>query len=233
MPAEVTKIQDYAIIGNGRSAALISKRGSLDWLCWPRFDSPSLFGAVLDSKRGGYWSIHPVHDSEASRRYIENTNILETTFVGVSGQIVLTDFMAVTSEENKRRALWPEHELVRQIRCEQGKMEVVVEFSPRLDYGRVAPNIRDAGKFGWRIDTGASVLILRGDIGLEPTPDGLAARFVLKSGESVVFTFSFSAEAPAVVPPLGSAIDEKLNLAIECGGVGRHNPPIVARTSGR
>ena len=159
MPAEVTKIQDYAIIGNGRSAALISKRGSLDWLCWPRFDSPSLFGAVLDSKRGGYWSIHPVHDSEASRRYIENTNILETTFVGVSGQIVLTDFMAVTSEENKRRALWPEHELVRQIRCEQGKMEVVVEFSPRLDYGRVAPNIRDAGKFGWRIDTGASVLI--------------------------------------------------------------------------
>src|SRR5947208_6959574 len=215
MPAEVTKIQDYAIIGNGRSAALISKRGSLDWLCWPRFDSPSIFGAILDSKSGGHWSIRPVHESEVSRRYIENTNILETTFVGVSGQIVLTDFMAVTSEENKRRALWPEHELVRQIRCEQGKMEVVVEFSPRLDYGRVAPNIRDAGKFGWRIDTGASVLILRGDIGLEPTPDGLAARFVLKSGESVAFTFSFSAEAPAVVPPLGSAIDEKLNLAID------------------
>jgi len=94
-------------------------------------------------------------------------------------------------------------------------MEVVVQFSPRLDYGRVVPNIRDAGKFGWQIDTGANLLILRGDIGLEPTPDGLAARFVLKSGESVAFTFSFSAEAPAVVPPLGSAIDEKLNLAID------------------
>jgi GH15 family glucan-1,4-alpha-glucosidase len=169
----------------------------------------------LDSKRGGYWSIYPVHDSEASRRYIENTNILETTFVGVSGQIVLTDFMAVTSEENKQRVLWPEHELVRQIRCEQGKMEIVVEFSPRLDYGRIAPKITDAGKFGWWIDTGANVLILRGNIGLEPTPEGLAARFVLKSGESVVCTFSFSAEAPAVIPPLGSAIDEKLNLAID------------------
>src|ERR1043165_1223029 len=106
MAAEVTKIQDYAIIGNGRSAGLISKRGSLDWLCWPRFDSPSVFAAVLDSKRGGYWSIHPVQYSEASRRYIENTNILETTFVGVSGQIVLIDFMAITSEENKRQALW-------------------------------------------------------------------------------------------------------------------------------
>ena len=215
MPAEVTKIQDYAIIGNGRSAALISKRGSLDWLCWPRFDSPSVFGAILDSNSGGHWSIHPLHESEVSRRYIENTNVLETTFLGQSGQIVLTDFMAVTSEENKKRALWPEHELVRQIRCEQGKMEVVMDFSPRLDYGRVAPKIRDASKFGWRIDIGANVFILRGNIALEPTPNGLAARFVLRVGESVVFTFSFSAEAPAVVPPLGSAIDEKLNLAID------------------
>jgi GH15 family glucan-1,4-alpha-glucosidase len=215
MAAEVTKIQDYAIIGNGRSAALISKRGSLDWLCWPRFDSPSFFGAILDPKSGGHWSIHPFHDSEVSRRYIENTNVLETTFEGVSGQIVLTDLMAVTSEENKTGALWPEHELVRQIRCKQGKMEVVVEFSPRLHYGRVAPKTRDAGKFGWQIDDRGNIFILRGDIGLEPTPDGLAARFVLKSSESVVFTFSFSAEAPAVVPPLGSAIDEKLNLTID------------------
>jgi GH15 family glucan-1,4-alpha-glucosidase len=215
MSAEVTRIQDYAIIGNGRSAALISKRGSLDWLCWPRFDSPSVFGAILDSKRGGHWSIHPLHQSEVRRRYIENTNVLETTFVGISGQIVLTDFMAVTSEENKNLKIWPEHELVRQVRCEKGTMEIVVEFSPRLDYGRVAPNIRDAGKFGWRIDTGATVFILRGSIDFEPTTDGLAARFLLKSGESAVFTFSFSAEAPAVVPPLGSAIDEKLSLTID------------------
>jgi GH15 family glucan-1,4-alpha-glucosidase len=215
MPAEVTKIQDYAIIGNGRSAALISKRGSLDWLCWPRFDSASIFGTILDLKSGGHWSIRPVDESEVSRRYIENTNVLETTFLGVSGQIVLTDFMAVTSEENKRRALWPEHELVRQIKCKQGEVEVVMEFSPRLDYGRVAPKIRDAHKFGWRIDTGANVFILRGSIELEPMPDGLAARFRLKSGESVAFTFSFSAEAPATVPPLGSAIDEKLNLTID------------------
>ena len=123
--------------------------------------------------------------------------------------------MAVTSEKGKRRALWPEHELVRRVRCEQGEVEVVMEFSPRLDYGRVAPKIREAGKFGWRIETGANVFILRGSIDLEPTPDGLAARFRLKSGESVAFTFSFSAEAPAVIPPLGSAIDEKLNLTID------------------
>jgi GH15 family glucan-1,4-alpha-glucosidase len=215
MPAEVTKIQDYAIIGNGRSAALISKRGSIDWLCWPRFDSPSVFGAILDPKNGGHWSIHPSHESEVSRRYIEDTNVLETTFLTAGGQIVLTDFMAVASEKSKRRILWSEHELVRQIKCQQGEVEVVVEFSPRLDYGRVAPKISDAGKFGWRIDTGPHVFILRGNIELEPTPDGLAARFVLRSRESVVLTLSFSVEAPAVVPPLGSAIDEKLNLTID------------------
>jgi GH15 family glucan-1,4-alpha-glucosidase len=77
MAAEVSEIQDYAIIGNARSAALISKHGSIDWLCWPRFDSPSIFGAIVDRKIGGYWSIRPESDSQTSRRYIENTNVLE------------------------------------------------------------------------------------------------------------------------------------------------------------
>src|SRR5438874_197489 len=84
MPAEVSKIQDYAIIGNARSAALISKRGSLDCLCWPRFDSATIFGAILDAKIGGYWSIRPAGDSKIGRRYIDNTNVLETTFSSVS-----------------------------------------------------------------------------------------------------------------------------------------------------
>jgi GH15 family glucan-1,4-alpha-glucosidase len=70
MAADISKIQDYAIIGNGRSAALISKHGSLDWLCWPRFDSASIFGAIIDHKIGGRWSIHPADDSRISRRYI-------------------------------------------------------------------------------------------------------------------------------------------------------------------
>src|SRR5438270_5012465 len=101
MRADVSKIQDYAIIGNGRSAALISNRGSLDWLCWPRFDSASIFGAIIDPKIGGYWSVQPAGDSRTSRRYIDSTNVLETTFSADSGKMVLTDFMPVTSEEEK------------------------------------------------------------------------------------------------------------------------------------
>src|SRR6266536_2007953 len=224
MAAEVSKIQDYAIIGNARSAALVSNRGSLDWLCWPRFDSPSIFGAILDPRIGGRWSICPESDSQTSRRYIENTNVLETTFSTDSARVVLTDFMPVTSEEEKKRRLWPEHELFRQIKCEEGKTEVMIEFNPRLDYGRLAPNIKNAGRLGWRIDVGTKVFTLRSDVKLDHSkprglPNGheeaLSSTFVLKAGESVAFSLSFSAEAPAVIPPLAELVGEKLNLTIE------------------
>ncbi|PYK12042.1 MAG: hypothetical protein DME65_05360 [Verrucomicrobia bacterium] len=76
MSAELPKIQDYAIIGNGRSAALISTRGSIDWLCWPRFDSASIFAAILDRNVGGHWNIRPAQRFETTRRYIDNTNVL-------------------------------------------------------------------------------------------------------------------------------------------------------------
>jgi GH15 family glucan-1,4-alpha-glucosidase len=216
MGAEVSKIQDYAIIGNGRSAALISNRGSLDWLCWPRFDSAPIFGAIVDPKIGGYWSVHPAKDSQTSRRYIDNTNVLVTTFSTDSGKIVLTDFMPVTSEEEKKRRLWPEHELIRQIQCAEGEMELIVEFNPRLDYGRVVPKIKNTGKLGWRIDIGTIMFSLRSNVELLPGPDGdLSARVKLKRSNMIAFSLTLSAEAPAVVPPLGSMVAAKLNLTID------------------
>ena len=212
---EQPKIQDYAIIGDGRSAALVSNRGSIDWLCWPRFDSAPIFAAILDPKTGGHWSIRSAQDSEVSRRYIEKTNVLETTFSTELGQIVLTDFMAVTSEEEKKKQLWPDHELVRQIKCEQGEIEVVVDFVPRLDYGRGSPKIKDAGKFGWKIDIGTCVFTLRSESELVRRGDGLAANVTLKAGETAAFSFSYSAEEPAVIPPLADATTERLNLAVD------------------
>jgi len=216
MAAEVSKIQDYAIIGNARSAALISNRGSLDWLCWPRFDSPSIFGAIVDRKIGGYWSIRSAQDSQTNRRYVDNTNVLETTFSTDSGKIVLTDFMPVTSEEEKKRRLWPEHELIRHIQCAAGEMELIAEFNPRLDYGRVTPKIRNTGKFGWKIDIGTIVFTLRSDVELAPNSEGgLTARLKLEAGNAIAFSFTLSAEAPAVVPPLAPLVAEKLDLTID------------------
>jgi GH15 family glucan-1,4-alpha-glucosidase len=212
---EQPKIQDYAIIGDGRSAALISNRGSIDWLCWPRFDSASFFGAILDPDVGGKWRIRPAEDSQCSRRYIENTNVLETKFSTALGTIVLTDFMPVASEERKKQMLFPEHEIIRQVKCEQGEVPLVVDFDPRPDYGRVRPIIEAGRQLGWRINIGANLLTLRSDIELVRRRDGLFANFTLRAGDTVVWSLTFSAEGPAVLPPLGQLVTDKLNLTID------------------
>ena len=213
--AEVSKIQDYAIIGNGRSAALISRNGSLDWLCWPRFDSASIFAAIIDVESGGSWAIRPVKESQVSRCYVDKTNVLETTFANESGQTVLIDFMPVTSEKEKREQLWAEHELVRQIKCIQGKMDLVVDFNPRLNYGSSSPEIKNVGQLGWRIEAGANIFALRSDVGLVSAAKGLSAKFRLEAGNKIAFSLTFSAEGPAVLPPLDDLVVRKLNLTTQ------------------
>jgi GH15 family glucan-1,4-alpha-glucosidase len=208
------KIQDYAVIGNGRSAALISRFGSIDWLCWPQFDSASLFAAILDPKIGGHWRICPVAESLGERRYLEETNVLETSFRTSTGNIVLTDFMPVTSEEEKRRVLWPENEIIRRIECQQGEAEVAVDFMPRPDYARARFDFKEVGALGLRIDLDRHVLTLRGEAKLAANGNRAFARLKLKAGDVVSFSLTFSSEAPAVIPPLGDLVLEKLEATV-------------------
>src|SRR3954452_10227618 len=130
------KIQDHGIIGDGRSAALVTTDGTVDWLCWPRFDSPALFGSILDEHVGGFWGIRPRAPSNIRRGYLDQTNVFETRFENDGGTIVLTDFMPAASEEQKQRMLIPEHELIRRVRCERGECNLQIQFAPRCDYGR-------------------------------------------------------------------------------------------------
>jgi GH15 family glucan-1,4-alpha-glucosidase len=215
MTSAASKIQDYAVIGDGRSAALISRHGSIDWLCWPRFDSPSMFGGLLDPQMGGFFCITPREFAETSRHYIEATNVLQTRFQTSSGAAVLTDFMPAASEQEKGRTLWPEHELLRRLECEQGEIEMRIRFDPRPNYGRVKPMIRDAGALGLRVERGAHVIILRTDVPLRPDAEGGFSAFAtLKAGQMADFSLGYSAEAPAVVPLLGELVSEKLALTI-------------------
>ena len=210
------KIQDYAIIGDGRSAALVSRDGSIDWLCWPRFDSPSLFGAILDQKVGGAWSIGPTQPAHIERRYFEGTNVLVTRFRTITGEVVLTDFMPAASEEQKRKTLWPEQELVRRVECEQGEMELQSHFDPRPNYGRANYRIRDAGALGLRLETESGLFTLRSDLSFTSAPEGgLVARARVKAGEVVAFSLGFAAEGPAVLAPLGELVRQKLDLTIQ------------------
>src|SRR5437870_3154472 len=107
------KISEYGLIGDTRSTALISRLGSIDWCCFPRFDSPSSFGAILDRERGGYFSICPSRDFSSDQRYLEDTNVLQTTFHTAAGSIRVLDCFSVTTEEQKRKQFWPDHEILR------------------------------------------------------------------------------------------------------------------------
>ena len=216
MSAPSPKIQDYALIGNGRSAALVSRYGSIDWLCWPRFDSPSIFAALLDHDVGGAWIINPSEPAEIKRQYIENTNVLETRFRTPSGEVVLTDFMAVTSEENKRRMLWPEHEIIRRVKCERGEASLQVDINPRPEYGLRLGVFKEAGRLGWRMEIGPNLLTFRSETPLTPNQNGgLSAELKLEAGQEIAFSLTFATEAPATIPPLGDAVDDRLQLTLD------------------
>ncbi len=216
MSAPSPKIQDYALIGNGRSAALISRYGAIEWLCWPRFDNASIFAALLDRERGGAWAISPSGPAQIERHYIENTNVLETRFRTPSGEVVLTDFMAVTSEENKRRMLWPEHEIIRRVKCERGEASLQVDINPRPEYGLRTGVFKEAGRLGWRMEIGPNLLTFRSETPLTPNQNGgLSAELKLEAGQEIAFSLTFATEAPATIPPLGDAVGEKLQLTID------------------
>ncbi|MDP1569342.1 MAG: glycoside hydrolase family 15 protein [Vicinamibacterales bacterium] len=199
----MTPIHDYAAIGDGRTVALVGRDGSIDWLCWPRFDSPSLFGALLDA-RGGAWRLAPAAASRVTRRYVDKTNVLETRFDTDTGTLVVTDLMPVASEEDKHRLLLPDHEILRAGTCVGGEVDVEMRFSPRPHYGRRPDRVRDAGPHGIRVEMGAGLLVLRSDLPLEITADGeVRGRARLRTGDTAYASLTFADDGPAVLPPLG------------------------------
>src|SRR5437773_3293670 len=128
-------IADYALLSDCRSAALVSRAGSVDWLCFPRFDKPSVFGRLLDD-RAGHWSITPVGETDTSRRYVEDTMVLETTFRTATGTVTMVDGLAVgRNERGHELGAGAPSVLLRRLVGVDGQVELALEFAPRPEYG--------------------------------------------------------------------------------------------------
>ena len=134
-----TPIGEYALLSDRHTAALVSRDGSVDWLCFPRFDSPSVFGALLD-EAAGRWSIRPIREYTVSRRYIDPTMVLQTTFETPTGTVTVTDALATgRSDDPHRLGAEAPSLLIRSVHCERGTVDLDMRFSPRLEYGLIAP----------------------------------------------------------------------------------------------
>lgn len=204
-------IGDYALIGDCRGASLVSRDGSLDWLCLPRLDSPAIFAALLDAETGGRFRIRPTADFTATRRYLPDTNILETTFASSEGAVVLRDLMPVSSEGDKKVRLSSQYEVLREVEGLWGQMELEVLYKPRPEYGRRRPLLQQRGALGFWCTAGSGALALRSELPLELSDDGRGARGVarVRAGERKYLSLAYSDEGPAVVPLLGLVARDK------------------------
>ncbi|HYS53010.1 MAG TPA: glycoside hydrolase family 15 protein [Thermoanaerobaculia bacterium] len=200
--AHYRPIADYAVVGCTRSAALISSEGSIDWLCWPRFDSPSVFARLLDDQRGGYFSIRPRVEFKSQRRYLDGTNVLETIFKTADGIVRLIDLMPVMREEEKRQHLSPFRQMLRRVEGVSGEVPIEVHFCPRPNYARRPQDLKYRRDSVFCEQT-PTTLHMRSDVKFDLDGPDATARFTMRKGDRHDFALAFEDRSPAVMPHIG------------------------------
>src|SRR5581483_189492 len=205
-------IGDYAMIGDCRAAALISSRGSIDWLCLPHFSGPSVFAALLDQRRGGCFAVHPVDAYTSTRRYLGDTPVLQTTFRTPTGVLQLTDAMPILVDERYADKLQPQREVLRALEVLQGEVDIEIHYAPRPDYARRRVALKGRGACGWACSDRDGLYLLNTDIPLYLDPGGidLRGRVRLSRGAKRYLSLNFVKADIGVVMPLGEHADGRL-----------------------
>lgn len=175
------KLSEYGVIGNTHTAALISNEASIDWLCLPRFDSPSLFASILDYQKGGNFQIKPTGKYTSFLKYEKDTNILVTTFTTEGGEVSVTDFMPVHLDIGEKFHVLDE--IHRIVECTKGKVELEVLFDPKINYARSKTTISKAS-FGLLATDGKDKISLSSNI--------LSSKFSLKKGSKATFVLAWN-----------------------------------------
>ncbi len=190
------KIEDYALVGDCQTAALVGRNGSIDWLCWPRFDSAACFAALLGTPENGFWKIAPQGAFRAKRRYRPDTLILETEFDADTGAVTLIDFMPVRSAQS---------DLVRIVVGRRGRVAMESEGVLRFDYGAFKPWVSlDDSRTQLRAVAGPDMAVLCSPVPLENRERRTCASFEVREGERLAFVLTHTAshlEAPRKVDP--------------------------------
>src|SRR6266852_7467484 len=177
-------ISDYGVIGDMHTAALVGLDGSIDWYCAPRFDSPSVFAAILDVRKGGRFQLSPSENFTTKQSYEGDTNVLSTIFESKQGRIKLTDFMPCFMETGELKGFQEIHRIVD---CIEGELGIRTVFQPRLDYARGRTTLLETGE-GWTAKNQGHQLNLASSAKLHITDDNSAtSEFRLTKGQKAVF----------------------------------------------
>jgi GH15 family glucan-1,4-alpha-glucosidase len=179
----MARIEDYALIGNCETAALVARDGSIDWLCWPRFDSAACFAALLGTSDNGRWQIAPADPSaRVSRRYRDGTLVLETNFETTEGEATLIDFMPPRDGAS---------ELIRIVAGRRGRLDFKTELVIRFDYGASVPWVSRLANGGLSAIAGPDTLELHTPVELRGEDYRTVGEFSVTAGESIPFVLTY------------------------------------------
>jgi len=192
-----SRIEDYGLIGDCETAALVGRDGSIDWLCWPAFDSDACFAALLGTHRNGRWLIEPAEEiTKCSRRYWDNTLILETRFETANGVVALIDFMPPRGSAS---------DIVRLVRGVRGRVKLQMQLVIRFGFGTDIPWVRRAGDGALLAISGQDMTVLRTPVETRGEDMTTVAGFEVSEGETVPFVLTYGPSHLPVPRPIDPA----------------------------